>query len=79
MELFLAHPNVKAFISHGGLLSLTEAVYYGVPLIGIPIFADQRYNVANAAHKKFAIQYDMNDIAEETFGAAIKDLLENPM
>lgn len=70
---------MKAFISHGGLLSITEAVYHGVPFIGIPAFGDQQYNVANGVHKKFAIQYDMNSFSEETFTAAIKEILENPM
>lgn len=31
----LAHPNVKFFISHGGLLSTTETVYHGKPIIGM--------------------------------------------
>lgn len=70
---------MKAFISHGGLLSVTEAVYYGVPIIGVPAFGDQQYNIANAAHKKFAIYYDMSTLNEETFTAAIKEILENPM
>ncbi|KAG5670631.1 hypothetical protein PVAND_000879 [Polypedilum vanderplanki] len=40
----LAHPNVKAYICHGGLLGTTEAVYEGVPVLGIPIFGDQKTN-----------------------------------
>lgn len=37
----LAHPNVKVFITHGGLMSTQEGVYRGVPFFGIPIYADQ--------------------------------------
>jgi UDP:flavonoid glycosyltransferase YjiC (YdhE family) len=37
----LAHPNIKAFITHGGMLSIQESVYNGVPLMGLPIYGDQ--------------------------------------
>ena len=37
----LAHPNLKVFITHGGLLGTQEGVARGVPMLGIPIYADQ--------------------------------------
>lgn len=37
----LANPKTKGFISHGGLLGVQEAAWWGVPLIGIPVFMDQ--------------------------------------
>ncbi|XP_046751366.1 uncharacterized protein LOC124414462 [Diprion similis] len=40
-QSILAHPNVKAFIYQGGLQSTEEAVSYAVPVIGLPVFADQ--------------------------------------
>ncbi|XP_023940406.2 UDP-glycosyltransferase UGT5-like [Bicyclus anynana] len=38
----LAHPNVKAFITNGGWRSLEEAVFYEVPIIGLPIVKSQK-------------------------------------
>jgi UDP:flavonoid glycosyltransferase YjiC (YdhE family) len=37
----LRHPNVRAFVSHCGINSIHEAVVCGVPVVGIPLFADQ--------------------------------------
>ncbi|XP_077294108.1 UDP-glycosyltransferase UGT5-like [Arctopsyche grandis] len=51
----MTHSNVKLFISHGGLLSFTEAIHFGVPLLIIPIFCDQNIN-AKAIEKNEALQ-----------------------
>lgn len=37
----LAHPNTKLFMSHCGLLSTQESLWYGVPVLAFPVFADQ--------------------------------------
>ncbi|XP_041763613.1 UDP-glycosyltransferase UGT5-like [Anopheles merus] len=41
----LANGRTKLLVSHGGLLSLQEAAWNGVPVIGVPFFADQFSNV----------------------------------
>lgn len=43
--LFIAHSNVKLFITHGGSLGTNEAIHEGVPVIGIPFTADQFVNL----------------------------------
>lgn len=37
----LGHAKTKLFITHAGLLSTQESVWHGVPMLGIPVFADQ--------------------------------------
>ncbi|EPS71334.1 glycosyltransferase, partial [Genlisea aurea] len=40
----LAHPSIRAFISHCGWSSVTEGLYFGVPIIAMPIHVDQPIN-----------------------------------
>ncbi|XP_043256096.1 uncharacterized protein LOC122399462 [Colletes gigas] len=44
-QSILAHPNIKMFIYQGGLQSSEEAVHFTVPLLGLPVLADQDYQV----------------------------------
>lgn len=37
----LAHPNIKVFITHGGLFGTQEGVYNAVPMLGMPFYCDQ--------------------------------------
>ncbi|XP_038670163.1 UDP-glucuronosyltransferase 2A1-like [Scyliorhinus canicula] len=41
----LGHPKTRAFISHGGTNGVYEAIYHGVPVVGIPLLFDQFDNL----------------------------------
>jgi UDP:flavonoid glycosyltransferase YjiC (YdhE family) len=73
----LAHPKVKAFITHGGLLGGTEAIYYGKPLITIPIFGDQKLNAARSVLTGSGVRVDYNNLTEESLTWALDEILMN--
>ncbi|KAI5638552.1 UDP-glucoronosyl and UDP-glucosyl transferase domain-containing protein [Phthorimaea operculella] len=74
----LAHPNCKLFITHGGLLSTIETIHFGVPIIGIPVFADQFSNVELSKKKGFALRVDISYEMADDLKAAIEEILGNP-
>ena len=74
----LAHPNVKLFISHCGLGGMTESKYHGVPIVAVPIFADQMTNAANIVKDGWGIEVPLKTITEENLSKAINEVLGNP-
>ena len=74
----LAHPNVKVFITHGGIFGTTEALVEGVPVLGLPIFGDQKMNMAKAVTRGYGLVLDYDDISEETITEKLAELLKNP-
>ncbi|KAL0270116.1 UNVERIFIED_CONTAM: hypothetical protein PYX00_007626 [Menopon gallinae] len=73
----LAHPNIKLFITHGGLLSTTEALSRGVPLLGLPIFGDQPYNMAAVERSGFGKKLSLQDLDETVLYNTITEMLSN--
>ncbi|XP_057670661.1 uncharacterized protein LOC130902488 [Diorhabda carinulata] len=73
----LAHPKTVAFISHCGLLSTTEAIHYGIPIVAIPLFGDQPMNTKRLIEKGVAVHLDLNQINEKTFHSAVLEIVYN--
>ncbi|KAL1509622.1 hypothetical protein ABEB36_004332 [Hypothenemus hampei] len=70
----LCDSRVKIFITHGGMMSSQEAVYCGIPILGIPLFADQYLNLKYAETMGYAIMVDYDDLSTETISSALKKL-----
>lgn len=73
----LAHPNVKVFITHGGLLGGSEAVYYAKPFITIPIFGDQKLNAARSVQMGFGVRVDYYNLTEASLTWALDEVLNS--
>lgn len=73
----LGHPNCVLFITHGGIHSTEEAVYYGVPMLAISIFGDQLYNSIMMESRGAAIRLKYTELTENRFGDILYDMLYN--
>ncbi|XP_017029531.1 UDP-glycosyltransferase UGT5 [Drosophila kikkawai] len=72
----LAHPNVRVFISHGGLMGTTEAVASGVPIVGVPVYGDQSLNIAALVQRGMAVQLGFKKLDEESLYEAVTKALD---
>ncbi|CAB0037075.1 unnamed protein product [Trichogramma brassicae] len=75
----LKHKNIRAFITHGGLMGTMEAIYNAVPMIGFPLFSDQYMNVDLYKKKGVAIKLEWPNITRESFEFALFEVLNNPL
>ncbi|XP_012864475.1 PREDICTED: UDP-glucuronosyltransferase 2B31-like isoform X2 [Dipodomys ordii] len=74
----LGHPKTKAFITHGGTNGVYEAIYHGVPMVGIPLFVDQPDNIARMKAKGAAVRLDFTRFSSEELINALKTVINNP-
>lgn len=74
---FVAHRNIKLFIYQGGMQSTEETVYYGVPIIGIPVIWDQKYNVQYITKLDVGVHLHINNISKENIETAVHEVINN--
>ncbi|XP_013820124.2 PREDICTED: UDP-glucuronosyltransferase 2B31 isoform X2 [Capra hircus] len=74
----LGHPKTKAFITHGGTNGIYEAIYHGVPMVGLPLFAEQPDNINRVKAKGAAVRLDLETMSKTDFLNALKQVINNP-
>uniref|UniRef100_I3JXA2 UDP-glucuronosyltransferase n=1 Tax=Oreochromis niloticus TaxID=8128 RepID=I3JXA2_ORENI len=73
----LGHPKTRAFITHGGTNGIYEAIYHGVPMVGIPMFGDQPDNMVHMKEKGAAVILNLNFITAEDLRDVINTVIND--
>ncbi|KAG9261594.1 UDP-glucuronosyltransferase 2C1-like [Astyanax mexicanus] len=74
----LGHPKTRVFLTHGGTNGVYEAVYHGVPMVGIPIFADQPDNMVHVKAKGAGVFLNFNSMQTQDLVDALKTVINHP-
>lgn len=72
----LAHPNILAFISQGGLMSIQESIDREIPMILFPLAVDQPRNALTLEEKEVALKLDLKEISQKSLSHAINEIVK---
>ncbi|CAG03843.1 unnamed protein product, partial [Tetraodon nigroviridis] len=71
----LGHPKTKLFISHGGTNGIYEAIYHGVPVLGLPLIFDQMDNFVRMKARGAAEIVDVTTVDVESLTKTLRNIL----
>ncbi|KAI8038091.1 UDP-glucuronosyltransferase 2B17 [Drosophila gunungcola] len=75
----LGSGKARLFITHGGKGSLSEALYYGVPLLGLPLLGDQRANLQKMQSKNWGFTLTTHNLTHFELSKAMYLILTHPI
>uniref|UniRef100_A0A3P8RMT2 UDP-glucuronosyltransferase n=1 Tax=Amphiprion percula TaxID=161767 RepID=A0A3P8RMT2_AMPPE len=73
----LGHPKTRVFVTHGGTNGVQEAIYHGIPVVGLPLFFDQPDNLSRVRAKGAAVIVDIAMLNRHIFAEALMAVLYN--
>lgn len=72
------HSQTRLLIYHGGINGVYEALYHKVPMVLLPIFADQPAMGARVTKKGMGVVLDRAKLTHETVKNVIEEVINNP-
>lgn len=73
----LDHSQTKAFIIQGDINEIYEAIYRGVPVVGVPMFGDHLDNTSHMKAKGAAVQVNMNTITSTVLLRSLRTVIND--
>lgn len=73
----LGHPAIRLFISHCGRQSASQALYHGVPILGLPIAFDQPRMGRRLAKRGQAVLLQWEDLTPQLIEDTVLHMLNN--
>lgn len=74
----LAHPNVKLFITHGGIFGTQEGIYWAKPMLCLPLYGDQHRNTIKSVRAGYARSLDFSKMTADDLQQNIEMLITDP-
>ncbi|CAD5214349.1 unnamed protein product [Bursaphelenchus xylophilus] len=75
----LAHRRCKLLVTNGGSSSILEALTYGVPILGVPLYGVNYKNLWNVEQRGAGLMLNKDKLDEKTLLGAMKKLLDTPI
>ncbi|KRX14893.1 putative UDP-glucuronosyltransferase ugt-58 [Trichinella nelsoni] len=73
----LGHPKCRGFITHGGLNSLLESMWHGVPVLGVPMFREHRDYVLRITARNAGLMLPKSALTKESVSGKIYRLTKD--
>ncbi|CAI4223658.1 unnamed protein product [Auanema sp. JU1783] len=74
----LSHNSTRVFLSHGGMKSVKDAVCAEVPVVFMPVFAEQAHNSEMIRTAGFAKVLDKHTLTADDFVHSLLSVMHNP-
>jgi len=70
--------QTSVFVTHGGMNSVMESLYFGVPVVVVPQIIEQEKTAQRCAELGLGIALDPNDLTAEKLRAAVDQVHHTP-
>ncbi|KAJ3581982.1 hypothetical protein NHX12_005474 [Muraenolepis orangiensis] len=74
----LGHAKTKVFVAHGGTNGVQEAIYHGVPILGLPLVFDQHDNLFKIEFRGAGKVLNIFTMNSNSFLEGIEDVIHEP-